>query len=112
MDFKRKQLSPEITVLEMSGRFLMGPDCKQMDQEIAGIIEAKQRRVILDFTGVFQIDSAGVGQVVKSYARMKKAGGELRIAGVKGMLERVFQMTQVHRVIGMYPTAQAAAEGF
>lgn len=112
MDFKRKQISPEISVLEMSGRFLMGPDCKQMEKEVDQLIQANQKRVILDFTGVFQIDSAGVGQVVKSYTRVKDAGGDLRLAGVKGMLDGVFKMVQVHKVIGMFPNVQAASENF
>lgn len=112
MDFKQKQLSPEITVIEMTGRFLMGPDCKQIEKEIEQMIQANKKRVILDFTGVFQIDSAAVGQVVKAFTRMKGAGGDLRLAGVKGMLGGVFKMTQVHKVIGMYPSAQEASENF
>lgn len=112
MDFRRKQISPDVAVLEMSGRFLMGPDCRRMEQEIEQLLQANQKRVIFDFTGVFEIDSAGVGQVVKSFTRLKSSGGELRLAGVKGMLDGVFKMTQVHKVIAIYPTQQDAAKDF
>lgn len=112
MDFKRKQISPDVVVLQMSGRFLMGPDCRQMEKEIEELMKANQKRVIFDFTGVIQIDSAGVGQVVKSFTRLKSGGGELRLAGVKGMLDGVFKMTQVHKVIGIYPDVQAASQTF
>ena len=112
MDFKRKQISSDVAVLEMSGRFLMGPDCRQMENEIEQLLRANQKRVIFDFTRVFEIDSAGVGQVVKSFTRLKSGGGELRLAGVKGMLDGVFKMTQVHRVIGIYPDVQAASQNF
>ncbi|MGH9710583.1 MAG: STAS domain-containing protein [Candidatus Acidiferrales bacterium] len=112
MDLKKKQIDPDIAVIEMSGRLLMGPDCKKIEAEIDDVIEKNQKRVILDFTEVTQIDSAGVGQVVKSFSRMKKSGGELRIAGVKGMLDGVFKMTQVHKAIAMYPTPQDASKNF
>ncbi|MGH9728393.1 MAG: STAS domain-containing protein [Candidatus Acidiferrales bacterium] len=112
MDLKRKTIHPDIAVIEMSGRLLMGPDCKSIEKEIDDVLGKNQKRVILDFTGVTQIDSAGVGQVVKSFTRIKKAGGELRIAGVKGMLDGVFKMTQVHKAIAMYPTQQDASENF
>jgi anti-sigma B factor antagonist len=112
MDFKRKHISPEIVALEMSGRFLMGPDCRQIEKEIDALVQANHKRVILDFSGVIQIDSAGVGQVVKSFTKVKNAGGNLRLAGVKGMLEGVFKMTQVHKVIEIFPNAEAAAQGF
>ncbi|HEV2615490.1 MAG TPA: STAS domain-containing protein [Candidatus Acidoferrales bacterium] len=112
MDLKRKTIHPDIAVIEMSGRLLMGPDCKRIEKEIDDVLEKNQKRVILDFTGVTQIDSAGVGQVVKSFTRIKKGGGELRIAGVKGMLDGVFKMTQVHKAIAMYPTTQDASTDF
>jgi anti-sigma B factor antagonist len=112
MELKRKQVRPGVALLEMRGRILMGPDCKLIDQEIDELIAANETRVIFDVSGVSQIDSAGVGQVVKSFARLKKSGGELRLAGVTGMLDGVFKITQVHKVIVMYPTSQAASEGF
>lgn len=112
MELKRRQIKPGIAVLEMRGRLLMGPDCKLIDKEIDELIAANETRVIFDLSGVSQIDSAGVGQVVKSFTRLKKSGGDLRLAGVTGMLDGVFKMTQVHKVIAMYPTPQAASEGF
>ncbi|HEV2420705.1 MAG TPA: STAS domain-containing protein [Candidatus Acidoferrales bacterium] len=112
MDFKRKQISPDIAVLEMSGRFLMGPDCRQMEKEIEQLVRANQKRVILDFTGVFQIDSAGVGQVVKSFTSVKDSGGKMRLAGVKGMLDGVFRMMQVHKVIEIFPDVHSASQSF
>jgi anti-sigma B factor antagonist len=112
MELKRKQIKPGVALLEMRGRILMGPDCKLIDKEIDELIAANETRVIFDVSGVSQIDSAGVGQVVKSFARLQKSGGELRLAGVTGMLDGVFKITQVHKVIVMYPTPQAASEGF
>lgn len=112
MELKRKQIKPGMAVLEMRGRLLMGPDCKLIDKEIDELIAANETRVIFDVSGVSQIDSAGVGQVVKSFTRLKKSGGDLRLAGVTGMLGGVFRMTQVHKIIAMYPTPQDASEGF
>ncbi|HVA71992.1 MAG TPA: STAS domain-containing protein [Candidatus Limnocylindrales bacterium] len=112
MELKKKQIKPGVAVLEMRGRILMGPDCKIIEKEIDELIAANETRVIFDLSGVSQIDSAGVGQVVKSFTRLKKSGGELRLAGVTGMLDGVFKMTQVHKVIGMYPTPGDASEAF
>lgn len=112
MDITRKAIKPGIVALEMKGRILMGPDCQQIEKEVEQALAQGDKRVILDLTGVFQIDSAGVGKIVMCYTRLKKSGGDLRLAGVKGMLDGVFKMTQVHKVIEMYPTAAEAAENF
>ena len=90
----------------------MGADCALIDKEIEALIAKDQKRVILDLSEVRLIDSAGVGQVVKSFTRLKKSGGDLRVAGVSGMLDGVFKLTQVHKVIGMYASAQEASQDF
>jgi anti-sigma B factor antagonist len=109
---KSRQIAPGIAVVEISGRLLMGADCALIDKEIEALIAREQKRVILDLSEVRIIDSAGVGQVVKSYTRLKKSGGDLRVAGAAGMLDGVFKLTQVNKVIGMYASAQEASQNF
>jgi anti-anti-sigma regulatory factor len=48
---------------------------------------------------------------VKCFSRLAKTGGTLRLAACSPMVQGVLTMTQVHRVISMYPTAQEASEG-
>lgn len=112
MDIQRKQVAPGVAALEMKGRILMGPDCQLMEKEVEQLLAQGNRRIIFDLTDVIQIDSAGVGKIVMCFTRLKKSGGDLRLAGVKGMLDGVFKITQVHKVIGIYPTAKEAAENF
>ena len=109
---KKKEIKPGIWVFEMSGRVQMGPDCKRVDQEVDGHIEKKETRIIFDMHDVDHIDSAFVGQIVKSFTQLSKSGGTLRLAAVRGMVEGVLNMTQVNRVIQIYPTAEAASENF
>jgi anti-anti-sigma factor len=112
MKYAKKQIEPGIVVLEMTGRFVMGSDCQQVGGEIDAHILKNETRFIFDLTGVDHMDSAAVGQIVKCYSKLKKSGGMLRLVGAKGMVERVLTMTQVNRVIPIYPTAQEAAKDF
>jgi anti-sigma B factor antagonist len=112
MKFVKKELDPGIVVLEISGRFVMGRDCAQVDSEVQAHIARGEKRFILDLSAVDHMDSAAVGQIVKSYSSLKKSGGSLRLAGAKGMVEGVLKLTQVNRVIELLPTAQEAARDF
>ena len=108
----QKEIKPGIGVFELSGRVQMGPDCKRVDQEVESHIAKNETRIILDMAAVDHIDSAFVGQIVKSFSRLTKAGGTLRLAALSKMVEGVVNMTQVNRVIGVFPTALAASEDF
>jgi anti-sigma B factor antagonist len=112
MKFAKKRIEPGIVVLEMSGRFLMGPDCQQVDREVQAHISRSEKSFIFDLSAVEHMDSAAVGQIVKCYSSLKKSGGMLRLAGVKGMVHGVLEMMQVNKVIEIYPTAQEAATDF
>lgn len=109
---KKREIKPGIWVFEMSGRVQMGPDCKRVDQEVEGHIEKQETRIIFDMRDVDHIDSAFVGQIVKSFTKLSRSGGTLRLASVTGMVEGVLKMTQVNRVIQVFPDAQAASEDF
>ncbi len=112
MLLNNKQNHPGVVVLELGGRLQMGADCKRLETEIDRLVETKSHYVILEMSAVDHIDSAFVGQIVKTFSRLTKSGGALRLAGVKGMAEGVLRMTQVNRVIPMYPNVEHAMKDF
>jgi anti-sigma B factor antagonist len=112
MDLKKSQTANGIPVLILEGSIYMGDDCRRMEKELEDLIAANQPRVILDFTGVMYLDSSGIGTLVKSLSKLKKAGGSMRLAGVQGMVEGVLKLTRVNTVIGLYPNVAAASEDF
>jgi anti-anti-sigma factor len=112
MKLEKRHIKPGIVVLEITGRISMGNDCEQIDQEVQRHIQRDEKRVIFDLTGVNHIDSAVVGQIVKSHSSLRRSGGVLRLAGVSSMVYGVLQMTQVDKVIEIYPTALDASDNF
>jgi anti-anti-sigma factor len=107
-----KNLRPGVVVVELSGRISMGNDCAEIDQHVEQHILHNEKHVIFDLTGVHHMDSAVIGQIVKSHSSLLKSGGRLRIAGASGMVDGVLKMTHVHKVIEIYPTVAEASENF
>ena len=112
MLIKTSEIKPGIVVLEMSGRVQMGNDCKRIEKEVDDHVARKEKFMIFDLTAVDHIDSAVVGQIVKSHSVLSRSGGALRLAGPHGMVESVLKMTQVDKVIPVYPTLLAASQDF
>jgi len=96
--------------MELSGRVSMGNDCLEIDRIVGEYIKNGVKHVIFDLTAVHHVDSAVVGQIVKSHSGLKRSGGMLRLAGAAGMVEGVLKMTHVDKVIEIFPTAAAASE--
>jgi anti-anti-sigma factor len=58
------------------------------------------------------IDSTGLGIIVFCAGKVKEVGGELRVAGARGDVEHLLQMTHVDHIIALYPNTAAALKGF
>lgn len=112
LQIARKEIKPGVVVLEMTGRIVAGPDCARIGQEVEQMVGRSERWIIFDFSKVSFVDSGGLGEVVKCFSKLKKAGGSLRLVGVQGMIATVVKITQVDKVIEIFPTAAEAAGNF
>jgi anti-sigma B factor antagonist len=112
LEIQTKQLQPDIAVLELTGKITIGRDCKQVEWAVDSLLGEGRKKVILDLSRVTNIDSTGIGIIVMSAGNAKTAGGELRVAGANEHVEQVMKMTNLGKIVGIYPTSEAAAEGF
>jgi anti-anti-sigma factor len=112
LTINRKQVEPDIVVLELNGRIVLGNDAKTVEWKVDELLKEGCKNLIFDLAAVTVIDSTGIGILVMCYARMKKAGGGLHVAGAQGMVEHTLRMTNVDRLIELYPTVAAAVSGF
>ena len=108
----RKDIEPDIAVLEMTGRIVLGNDAMNVEWKLGELLKENVKKVVFDLKGVTIVDSTGVGIIVMCHAKLKKNGGTLRIAGVDGMVWDTLRLTSVDKLIQFYPTVEEAAAGF
>ena len=111
MTIAHKELRPGITVVEITGAITMGQDCDRLGKEFDDLLAQKTTRIILDLSRVHRVDSSGIGRIVLCFSKLKKQGGQLRIAGATGMVANVLKMTTVDKILGVYSTPDDAADG-
>lgn len=112
LQFSRKSLQPGVTALAMHGSIHCGPECARLEQEVDGMIAARQTHVIFDMAGVTHADSAAMGSIVRCLTKLKKAGGGLRMAAVHPMIDHSLKLTKIDKIIEIFPTVDLAAQGF
>ena len=69
---------------------------KRLDYEIQRFLPKK---IILDFQKVSFMDSAGIGLIIGRYKTVSIYGGVMEIINVKPKINKVFQMSGVHRIV-------------
>jgi len=63
--------------------------------EFQNTVRANAASLVLDFTNVPYVDSAGVGALVGAYVRHQKEGHTLTLAGVNERVRNTLKVTQV-----------------
>ena len=64
--------------------------------------------VIVDATELDFMDSTGLGVVMGALKRLKESGGTLKIAGARGPVRRVLEVTGLDRVIPLFEDIEGA----
>ena len=70
--------------------------------------EETAERLILDFTQVPYIDSAGLGSMVTAFVRYKDAGRSLTLAALNEKCRALLQMTNLESTFKTFPTVEEA----
>lgn len=98
--------------LILEGRFDANTS-EDVERHIKESMEKGRYKVVLDLEKVPFIASAGL-RVVLVYARelRKKHKGDLRLAALQKNVSKVFEISGLNNVVGIYDNMQAALESF
>jgi len=68
-----------VKVLKLKGRMSIGAALERFDKTVADLFKQGHNKIVLDVEEVPQIDSSGIGMLVRHLAAAKKAGGAIRL---------------------------------
>lgn len=80
------------TIIALTGR-LDSRSSADAEAEVSARIDAGVTQLVLDFTNLEYISSAGLRVVLKAAKQIRAAGGEMAIYGVHRKVREVFEMS-------------------
>ena len=112
LTIERKQIPPDIDILEMNGRIILGNSSREVELKLAEILSEHAKKIIFDLSGVTILDSTGIGILVVRQGKINKAQGRLHIAVASGFVEETLKITSVDKLLQLFPSVAEAAAGF
>jgi len=76
---------------------------------VGKLLAQDQKKVVLDLTTLDYVDSSGIGMLVSCLTKVRKAGGDLKVAGANPRIRRIFAMTGVETMMPIFDTVAAAS---
>ena len=94
-------------VVRASGR-LTQSSAPGLRDALSRLIQIGRTLLVLDLTDVDSIDSAVLGSMISGVKLARQADGDLRIVGPSPHVAEVLRLTQMGRVLKVYPSVGEA----
>jgi anti-sigma B factor antagonist len=104
--------SGDVTILDVEGKILLGEGDVQLKRKIDELIERKETKLVVNLANVPYMDSGGLGEIVRSYTTVKRAGGELKLLNATKRISDLLTITKLITVFEMHDDEAAAVKSF
>jgi anti-anti-sigma factor len=104
-------IEPDIAVMRISGNMTF-EETGSLASPIRALLDHGVKKLVLDLSGVEQIDSLGGVSVIRSYFEAREANAALCVAGCIPSVMRLFQATHADTSIPFFPTMALAHDHF
>jgi anti-anti-sigma factor len=85
--------------------------CETLRTRLFELLEEGFHSVVVDFDQVRFCDASGLGTLVAVHNRLRRRGGELRVARAHAAQRRLFRITGLDRVITLHAGVDEALRG-
>jgi anti-sigma B factor antagonist len=92
----------DVVILDLSGRITIGEGTLILRETIRKLLNAGDRKVILNLANCDYIDSSGLGELVTSFTTVRNAGGELKLLNLTKRVQDLLQITKLLTVFESY----------
>src|SRR5262245_35095430 len=96
-----QMLDGDILVVVLDGS-LSSTTSEQFNQAIQNHLDQGHRKIIIDCRRVESISSLGIGSLVVLQTRLRKRGGEAKLAGLYGVAADAIRLVHLDKLLNIY----------
>ena len=102
----------DITVLDLKGKMTLGEGDELLKDKINSLLAAGKKKLVLNLEGVPYIDSAGLGEIVRTFTTVSRQGGALKLLNLTKRIEDLLSITKLLTVFETFDTEAEAIKSF
>jgi anti-sigma B factor antagonist len=101
-----------VTLLDVEGQLTFGDGADRLQDKVRSLLQQGRKQLIVNLAGVVYVDSAGLGQLIQSFATTSKQGGALKLVHLTRRLQDLLVITKLATVFESYDNEPAALGSF
>lgn len=102
----------DVTILDLKGKMTLGEGDELLKERINSLIQGGKKKLVLNLEGVPYIDSAGLGELVRTYTTVSRQGGSLKLLNLTKRIQDLLAITKLLTVFDTFDTEADAVRSF
>ena len=102
----------DVTVLDLKGKMTLGEGDEMLKDKINSLLASGKKKLLLNLEAVPYIDSAGLGEVVRTYTTVSRQGGSLKLLNLTKRIEDLLSITKLLTVFDTFDSEAEAVQSY
>ena len=102
----------DVKVLDLTGRVTLGEGDELLREKINTLLSQGNKKIVLNLGGVPYIDSAGLGEIVRTYTTVSRQGGSLKLLNLTKRISDLLSITKLLTVFETFDVEGDAVKSF
>ena len=102
----------DVVVLDLRGKVTLGEGDELLKDKVNSIVNQGHKKIVLNLAGVPYIDSAGLGEIVRTYTTVSRQGGSQKLLNLTKRITDLLSITKLLTVFETYDSENEAVRSF
>ncbi len=102
----------DVTILDLKGKMTLGEGDELLRDKVNSLIQQGGKKIVLNLADVPYIDSAGLGEVVRTYTTVSRQGGTMKLLNLTKRIQDLLSITKLLTVFETFESEDEAIKSF
>ena len=102
----------DVVVLDLKGKITLGEGDELLKDKVNSLVNQGHKKIVLNLADGPYIDSAGLGEVVRTYTTVSRQGGSLKLLNLTKRITDLLSITKLLTVFETFDSENEAVRSF
>lgn len=102
-----ERILENVVVIDLKGKLTIGEGDELLRESINSLLQKGHNKLLLNLGEVPYVDSAGLGEIVRTYTTVKHQGGTLKLVN---LTKRITDLLAITKLLTVFDTYESEAE--
>ncbi len=102
----------DVTILDLKGKMTLGEGDELLKDKVNSLMNQGKKKILMNLGEVPYIDSAGLGEIVRTYTTVSRQGGTMKLVNLTKRITDLLSITKLLTVFETFDNESEALKSY